>query len=322
LVGCGHMGKYHAAKLSAHPDVRFVGCYDIDPRRSEEIASRHRTKSFSSLELLAAEIEAAVVAVPTIEHDACSIPLLRRGIAVLIEKPLAVNSARAREIDRAAAASGAVLQVGHSERFSPVYRAARSRINRPGFVETHRLAPFKGRGHDVSVIYDLMIHDIDLLLDLTGSRPLDIQAAGVAVITETFDIVNARLTFPDNCVANVTASRISFKEMRKLRVFQKSGYISMDLASRELESYVLVDKNSEKANENPSFLKFNLGDNNVIIRENIDIPPGDNLEMELDSFVKAVSGLHAPLVGGQSGLAALEVAEEIENRCRQYQRNL
>ncbi len=322
MVGCGHMGKFHAAKLSAHPDVRFVGCFDIDPGRSEEIAARYRAKAFPSLENLADEIEAAVIAVPTAAHDACSIPLLQRGIAVLIEKPLAVDSARARLIDQAAAASGAVLQVGHSERFSPVYRAARSRINRPGFVETHRLAPFKGRGHDVSVIYDLMIHDIDLLLDLTGSRPIDIQAAGVAVITDTFDIVNARLTFPDNCVANVTASRISLREMRKLRVFQKSGYISMDLAGKELESYVLVDKDSEKANEAAAFMKFNLGDNTVIVRENIEIPPGDNLELELDSFVKAVSGLHAPLVSGKSGLAALEVAEEIENHCLQYQRKL
>lgn len=316
------MGQFHAAKLAAHPDVKFVGCYDIIHQKAKEIAARHNVRAFSSLDEISGEIDAAIIAVSTANHYACSIPLLSKGIAVMIEKPLAANSAEARSITEVAVTSNAILQVGHSERFNPVYRAARSRINRPGFIETHRLAPFKGRGYDVSVIYDLMIHDIDLLLDMSGSVPQDIQAAGVSVITDTFDIVNARLTFAEGCVANITASRISFKEMRKLRVFQKSGYISMDLAARQLESYVLSDKHSPIAVEASPFSKFNITDDSVIVRENIEIPPGDSLDIELDSFIKAVLGEIEPVVSGWSGLLALEVAEAIENKCLEYQLNL
>jgi len=184
------------------------------------------------------------------------------------------------------------------------------------------LAPFKGRGHDVAVILDLMIHDIDLLLDLTGSEPTSIEAAGVGVITETADIVNARLTFPTGCVANITSSRISTKEMRKLRVFQKSGYTSMDLAKGELESYSLVDHESSRAKQAGIFSKFSLPDGRVIVRENIEIPREDNLQSEIQSFVEAIKGEHPPLVSGEAGLSALKVAKHIEELCAQYQKTL
>jgi len=167
-----------------------------------------------------------------------------------------------------------------------------------------------------------MIHDIDLLLDLTGCEPSTIQAAGVPVITETFDIVNARLTFPDGCVANITASRISVKEMRKLRVFQKSGYISMDMAANKLESYSLVDESSDQAKQAGIFSKFSLSDGKTIIKNKDKVSRADNLESEITSFIEAVNGEHPPVVSGKDGLAALKVARQIEESCLQYQQSL
>ncbi|MEE9553487.1 MAG: gfo/Idh/MocA family oxidoreductase, partial [candidate division Zixibacteria bacterium] len=188
----------------------------------------------------------------------------------------------------------------------------------PKFVETHRLAPFKGRGDDVAVIFDLMVHDLDLILALTGSYPDRIDAAGVAVITDTVDIANARLSFPGGCVANITASRISIKEMRKLRVFQKSGYTSIDMASREAEQYVVAASDDESFKNAPVFGRFNLPDGRAVVRNNIEIPSGDNLQYEISSFINAVKGKHSPVVSGRDGLNVLRLATEIENRCKEF----
>lgn len=321
------MGRYHAAKLAALPDIKFVGCFDIIGEKAANLAAEYAVSSFNSFDKLADQIDAAIVAVPTSSHADCAIPLLENKVAVLLEKPIAPDITAAEKIVAAAERSGAVLQIGHSERFNPVYRAARPKIENPRFIETHRLAPFKGRGHDVAVILDIMIHDIDLLLDITGAPPEKIEAAGVGVITETFDIVNARLVFPSvagqaGCVANITASRISLKEMRKLRVFQKSGYISMDLAKSELEIYSLVGSESPRAKAAGPFSSFRMPDGRVIVRENSEIAAGDNLQNELNSFIEAVRGEHPPLVSGRDGIAALQVALQIEKLCADYQKNL
>jgi predicted dehydrogenase len=316
------MGRFHAAKLKAHQGVEFVGCQDVVYERAAQLASEFGCTAFKSMDDLFGKVSAVLVAVPTQFHLACSLPFLENKIAVLVEKPIAPDSSQAKQIVDAAAKSGAILQIGHSERFNPVYQAARPKINKPRFVETHRLAPFKGRGNDVAVIYDLMIHDIDLLLDLTGSEPSSIEAAGVGVITDTFDIVNARLTFPTGCVANITASRISVKEMRKLRVFQQSGYISMDLATREIESFVLAHTDSPVSQKAGPFSKFNLPDGKVIVREDIEVPQGDSLQNEINSFIEAVMGVHPPLVSGKAGLLAMRVAEQIEKLCADYLKTL
>ena len=322
LIGCGHMGKFHASKLALIPGIDFVGCHDIVPEKASEIAALYNCRIFESVEDFIGKIDAAIVATSTQSHAVTAIRLLDNKIAVLLEKPIAPDIQAAEKIVSTAATTGAVLQVGHSERFNPVYRAARSKIKSPRFIETHRLAPFKGRGHDVAVILDLMIHDIDLLLDMTHSEPSKIEAAGVGVITETFDIVNARLTFPTGCVANITASRISIKEMRKLRVFQKSGYISMDLAKAELEAYSLEASDSIKAAEAGPFSKFSLPDGKVIVRESADIPHADNLQSEIESFIKAIKGHQTPVVTGKDGLTALRVAKRIEQICTEYQKTL
>ena len=316
------MGRFHAAKLKAHPRIEFVGCYDIIPERAQKIASEFGCQAFAAMADFFDRAQAVLVAVSTKDHLACSLPFLENKIAVLLEKPIASNTNEARQIVAAARLNSTVLQIGHSERFNPVYQAVRQKINRPRFIETHRLAPFKGRGQDVAVIYDIMIHDIDLLLDLTGVEPDKIEAAGVAVITDTLDIVNARLTFPSGCVANVTASRISVKEMRKLRIFQQSGYISMDLATREVESYAIAAADSSLAKNAGIFGKFSLPNGRLIVREDIEIASGDNLQNEIESFVAAVQGIHPPVVTGEAGLAALSVAEQIEMLCADYQKTL
>jgi len=316
------MGKFHASKLAAIPEIKFIGCSDLDITRAKAIADQYNCVAYESPGDLLGEIEAVIIAVPTQYHLQSALPFLENGKAVLLEKPIAPDIEAAEKLVRAAETNQAVFQIGHSERFNPVFRAARKRIRNPRFIETHRLAPFKGRGHDVAVVLDLMIHDIDLLLDLTGSEPSAIEAAGVGVITETADIVNARLTFPDGCIANITSSRISVKEMRKLRVFQQSGYTSMDLAKGELESYSLVDPDSALARQAGVFSKFSLPDGRVIVRENSEIPREDNLQNEILSFVESIKGQHPPLVSGQAGLAALRVAIKIEQLCASYQKSL
>ncbi len=322
LIGCGHMGKFHASKLSVIQSADFIGCYDIKKEKAEEVAKLNGCKVFDSVDDFIGQVDAVIVAVPTQYHLDVSLPLLETGVAALLEKPIAPDLESAQKIVDTAKAGNAVLQIGHSERFNSVFRSARKLVKKPRFIEAHRLAPFKGRGHDVAVVLDLMIHDIDLLLDLTGSEPSEIEAAGVNVITETFDIVNARLTFPTGCVANITSSRISVKEMRKLRVFQKSGYISMDLAKAELEAYSLEKADSKKASKAGLFSKFSLPDGQVIVRDSSDIPRTDNLQSEIESFIEAIEGTHPPVVSGHDGLVALKVARKIEEICEEYKKTL
>jgi predicted dehydrogenase len=319
------MGKFHASKLAAIKGVEFMGCQDTIADRAQAIADQYHCRAFTEVADLIGSprrVDAVIIAVPTQYHSQAALPMLQNKIAVLLEKPIAPDLNTAELIVKTANDNDTVLQIGHSERFNSVFRAARGKINNPRFIETHRLAPFKGRGNDVAVILDLMIHDIDLLLDLTGSEPSKIEAAGVGVLTETFDIVNARLTFPTGCVANITSSRISLKEMRKLRVFQQSGYISMDLAKGELEAYSLVPGDSDKAKAAGLFSKFSLPDGQTIVREAGDIPRADNLQSEIESFIEAIEGKHPPVVSGQAGLTALKVATQIEQICAEYQKTL
>ena len=221
LVGCGHMGRFHAARLSEIPGIEFEGCFDVIPEKSEKTASEYSITNYESMESMLVRVDAASVAVPTTEHVEVASKFLDRGKSVLLEKPISPDIESAERLVNLAESKKAVLQIGHSERFNPAFMAVEKGISEPKFIETHRLAPFKGRGDDVAVILDLMVHDLDLVLALTKSIPEKIEAAGVAVITDSVDIVNSRLTFPNGCVANITASRISVKEMRKLRVFQK-----------------------------------------------------------------------------------------------------
>ncbi len=316
------MGRFHASKLADDSSVEFAGCYDIAISKSEGIASEYKVTSFENIESMLKNVDAVSIAVPTSEHHDVASRFLDHGIAVLLEKPISHDIETAEKLVALSESRETVLQIGHSERFNPAFLAVQNGIRDPKFIETHRLAPFKGRGDDVAVIFDLMIHDLDLILALTGSYPERTEAAGVAVITDTIDIANARLTFSNGCVANVTASRISIKEMRKLRVFQKSGYTSIDMASREAEQYVVAKSDDDSYRNAPVFGRFNLPDGRAVVRSDIEIPRGDNLRFEISSFMETVRGEHPAVVSGRDGLNVLRLATEIENRCGEYLKKL
>ncbi len=312
------MGRFHAARLSENKSADFVGSYDIDRAKSASLAKEYRTRHFDDMDALSREVQAVSVAVPTTAHLDVASVFLNAGVSVLLEKPIAADLDSARQLVDLSEKNNVLLQIGHSERYNPAFLAVKNGISDPKFIETHRLAPFKGRGVDVPVIFDLMIHDLDLIIALTGSVPNKIDAAGVAVITDTVDIANARLTFPNGCVANVTASRISIKEMRKLRVFQKSGYTSIDLAAREAEQYVVAAQNDEDYKRSSIFGRLSLPDSRAVIRKKVDIPSGDNLRFEIASFIEAVANGTPPAISGRDGYNVLAVATEIDRLCGDY----
>lgn len=316
------MGRFHAARLAEQSSVEFVGCHDIDSSRSVSLAKEYDVKSFDTVESIIGNVDAVSVAVPTISHYDVASKFLEAGVAVLLEKPITHDLESAEKLALLSEEKGVVLQIGHSERFNPAFIAVEGGISDPKFIETHRLAPFKGRGDDVAVILDLMVHDLDLILAMTGTLPDRIDAAGVAVLTDTVDIANARLSFKGGCVANITASRISIKEMRKLRIFQKSGYTSIDMAAREAEQYQVVESGDEAYKKAPVFGRFHLPDGRAVVRNSVEIPPGDNLKYEISSFVEAVRGEHPPVVSGRDGLNVLRVATQIEKLCRDYLKSL
>lgn len=312
------MGRFHASKLAADNSIEFAGCHDVDMSKGAAVASEYNITNFENIDSMIQRVDAASIAVPTLSHFEVASRFLESGIAVLLEKPISHDIESAEMLVALSESKNVIFQIGHSERFNPAFLAIQKGISEPKFIETHRLAPFKGRGDDVAVIFDLMVHDLDLILALTGSYPEQIDAAGVTVITDTVDIANARLSFSGGCVANVTASRISIKEMRKLRVFQKSGYTSIDMASREAEQFVVAASEDELYKNAPIFGRFDLPDGRAVVRNNIEIPEGDNLRFEISSFIGAVKGDHPPVVSGRDGLNVLRLATEIENRCKEY----
>lgn len=316
------MGRFHAARLSENNNAKFVGCMDIVLEKADKIASEYEIEKFDSVDSMLNRVDAVSIAVPTTEHLNVASRFLEKGISVLLEKPISYDIESAEKLVELAGLKNVVLQIGHSERFNPAFLAVEKGISEPRFIETHRLAPFKGRGDDVAVILDLMVHDLDLVLALTKSFPEKIEAAGVAVITDSIDIVNSRLTFPEGCVANITASRISVKEMRKLRVFQKSGYTSIDMAKREAEQYAVVSTDDKDYKNAPVFSRFHLPDGRAVVRKSVEIPTGDNLTYEIESFIDAVQGKHPPVVSGRDGLSVLKVAGTIEELCREYREKI
>lgn len=294
VIGVGYLGRFHAQKYAAMEDVELLGVVDIDVQRAGEIAAEVGTQSFARVEDLPVNPDAVSVAVPTTGHAAVAIPLLERGIAVLLEKPIAANIPEAQEIIAAAERGGALLQIGHLERFNPAFVALADAIRKPMFIEVHRISPFKERGTDVDVILDLMIHDIDIILSLVTSEIVSVEAVGVPVMTESIDIANARLRFASGCIANITASRISAEVMRKIRIFQPDAYISIDYAARAVDI-------------------FTLGEGKQILHARHEISESDALKAEIRSFVDAVRHGTAVVVDGPAGLKAFEVAQMIKD---------
>ena len=296
VIGVGSLGQHHARILAAMPHAELVGVVDIKPDRAKEVAAQYGTTAYLNASELVGRVDAVSIATPTVSHVAVALPFVESGAAVLVEKPLAATVEDADRLLAAADARGTVLAVGHTERFNPAVAAALPLVSRPKFVEIHRLGTFPERSLDIDVVFDLMIHDLDVLLATVGSEVESVEAVGVNVLTPRVDIANARLRFASGCVANVTASRISRDRVRKARFFQHDAYISIDYAAQELEVYRLAAQN---------------GGRPTIQGGRIDVENDEPLRRELDDFICAVRDQRPPVVTGRDGRAALALANRI-----------
>jgi predicted dehydrogenase len=298
VVGSGYLGRFHAQKWSSLPDCRLVAVADPDAAVRAAVAAELHTEAIADWRELLGRVDAVSIATPTPLHHPIARACLDAGIHVLVEKPVTTTADEARDLIQAAAANRRVLQVGHLERFNSAVQAIEGIVTRPRFIESHRLAPFRQRGTDVSVVLDLMIHDIDLIQSIVRSPLATVDAIGTAVFSDDLDIVNARLRFASGCVANVTASRVSVKTERKLRLVQDDAYLSLDLQQKIL---TLIRKGAPPAaGELPQF-----------VIEERSYEQGDALRLEIQAFVDSIRTGRPPLVGGEDGLAALETAIRI-----------
>jgi predicted dehydrogenase len=304
VIGVGSLGQHHARIYSGMPQADLVGVYDVDGARAKKVAHEYGTQAFASMDELAVCIEAASVVVPTDRHRDVAGKLLERGVHLLVEKPIAATTGEAEELVALAQQRGVILQVGHVERFNPVLSFLERWKSRPRFIEAHRLAPYPParlglppRGTEVSVVLDLMIHDLEVILHLVQSNVKDIRAVGVPVLSPSEDIANVRLLFESGCVANVTASRISKDRMRKIRCFFEDAYVSLDYQNQAGEVY----------------RKGLLG----IRREEIAVEKGEPLANELRSFVDCVMRRDRPVVSGEHAAEALKLAIAITQRMRE-----
>jgi len=297
VVGVGYLGRFHALIYSRMPDVELVGVADSDATRAASVADEAKTRALTPGELLA-QADAVSIVVPTTAHLDIARPFLERGTHVMLEKPIATTVDEAREIVALAEKSGALLQIGHLERFNAGVMALAERIEKPMFIEAQRMGGFKARATDVDVISDLMIHDIDIILALVKSEITHISASGTPVITNHIDIANARLEFANGAVANVTASRVSREDSRRIRVFEPNSYQSLDFIGQRLET---ARAEAKPGSEWPE-----------IVSETLEIQPVKPLDAELASFVDCVRSGRPPLVDGRVGLEALDVALKIK----------
>ncbi len=296
VIGVGALGKHHARILAELPDVELAGIVDINEQRAREIAGLVNAPWVTRAAEMLGRVDAVTIAVPTESHLDVAMPFLQLGTAVLVEKPLARDLGEAQEMLDAAAASGAVFGVGHTERYNPAVAAVRPLLDHPRFIEVHRLGTFPDRSLDIDVVFDLMIHDLDVVLSIVPSEVVAVDAVGVAVLTPKPDIANARLTFASGCIANITASRISRDRVRKIRIFQRDAYLSVDYAAQEVERWRLVKGDGARP---------------VIDGGKLEVAHEEPLKRELMDFVAAVREKRAPGVTGADGMRALQLAQRI-----------
>jgi len=300
VVGVGHLGRHHARLYASFPDVELVAVVDRDDARARSVASEYGCDALGIVGGLVGRIDAASVAVPTAFHRAVAVELLEAGIDVLIEKPLARELSEADAILQAAERNERLVMVGHTERYNPAVRALLRAVDAPRFFEIHRLAAFSARSTDIDVVLDLMIHDLDLLLELDGSEVVSIDAVGVAALTDKVDIANARIRFASGCVANLTASRISAEPLRRIRLFQSRTYLSCDTGARRVERYRLV---------------IGAGGAPSIEHDDLPVEPGEPLALELAAFAQAVRTRERPWIDGSKARRALELAHRVRDAC-------
>ena len=299
VIGVGHLGRHHARLLAAMPDVQLVGIADINEARAREIAAQYGTTAHTDWQALFGHVDAVTIAAPTEAHAEAATAFLDRGVHVLVEKPMTATTAQADAIIALARARGVTLAVGHTERFNPALTAVKPHLQQPRFIEVHRLGTFPERSLDIDVVFDLMIHDLDLVLDIVGDEVTSLEAVGVPVLTSRIDIANVRLRFANGCIANLTASRISRDRVRKIRFFQRDAYVSVDYAAQEVELYRLVPQSGRM----PAI----EGGKQAVSRE-------EPLKLELEDFVRSIRDGVPPRVPGEQGRAALALAERVVER--------
>lgn len=303
VVGVGYLGRFHAQKYAQAAQCELVGVVDARQEAREAVAAEVGTRAVADHRELLGAVEAVSIVTPTPAHYAMARDFLEAGAHVLVEKPITETAAEARELIELASRRGRILQVGHLERFNSAILAAEPHLRAPRFVECHRLAPYRERGTDVSVVLDLMIHDIDIVQTIVGAPVKSIDAVGTPVFSEDIDIANARITFANGCVVNATASRVSLKTERKMRIFEDDAYLSLDLQQKIL---TVIRKRSPA--EPPGPLPVTI--------EEQSLDPGDALKAEIDSFLACIREGRPPVVPGEAGLMALETAMRITEQVR------
>jgi predicted dehydrogenase len=299
VIGVGHLGKHHARILAALPGVDLAAVVDINAARAQEIAAANGSIALTDYREVLGKVDAVTLAVPTERHCEIALPFLNAGVHVLVEKPMARSLVEADDMIHAAARAGRIVAVGQTERFNPAVAAARPLLADPRFIEVHRLGTFPERSLDIDVVFDLMIHDVDIVLSLVKSEVEAIEAVGVPVLTGRVDIANARLKFANGCIANLTASRISRDRVRKIRFFQPNAYLSIDYAAQKLEVWRLVQ---------------GTGPTPAIEGGEVPVENEEPLKRELADFVEAIASNRAPMVTGADGRRALALATEIAAR--------
>ncbi|QQS37567.1 MAG: Gfo/Idh/MocA family oxidoreductase [Ignavibacteriales bacterium] len=321
VIGTGHLGKLHIKMFKQITNCELIGIFDSDLNHAKAAADEFDIRLFGKLDDLLNEVEAVSIAATTTAHYELAKLCLLKNIDVFIEKPITATISQAEELVAIAADKKKILQVGHIERFNPALLSLEKYIVQPMFIQTDRLAQFNPRGTDVAVVLDLMIHDIDIILSLVKSDVINVEASGVAVVSDTLDIANARLQFANGAVANVTASRISQKKMRKMRIFQRDNYISLDFVTGVSEVYRLLPVSEYVDSSFISFGEIGIGEKKKrLVYEQPEMKEVNALKYELELFVNTVLNKHKPVVSGEDGLRALKVAEIIIQKIEESQK--
>ncbi len=313
VLGAGHLGKIHLKLISQSSKFDLIGFYDPDKESAQQVSTEFGYHLFNSIDELIEAVDVVDIVTPTLNHFDCAKSAIKKGKHIFIEKPITKTVAEADQLNDLVKKHKVKGQVGHVERFNPAFTAVRETIKNPMFIETHRLAEFNPRGTDVPVVLDLMIHDIDIILSVVNSKVTNIHASGVSVISETPDIANARIEFKNGCVANLTASRISMKNMRKSRFFQKDAYISVDFLDKKSEVVKMKDV-PKNPDEFAMILQNAEGVKKQIYFEHPNIEQNNAILDELESFAKAIQNDTTPIVSLFQGTEALRVAQQIINK--------
>tara|TARA_Y100001970_G_C14197719_1_gene839151 strand:- start:982 stop:1971 length:990 start_codon:yes stop_codon:yes gene_type:complete len=308
IIGTGRLGSFHIEQYQTINNINIVGAYDVNNEQLDVIKNKYDITIFNNINELLKQCDAVSIATPTTTHFDIAKKAMHNNCHVLIEKPITKNIQEAQDLVQIAEEKNLIIQVGHIERFNPAfYGLINDKIN-PKFIESHRLAPFSTRGTDVDVILDLMIHDIDIVLSLVKSNVKEIRASGISVLSDNIDTANARVLFENGCVANMTASRIAQKTIRKFRFFEDAAYTTIDFLNPSIEKYILSNK---VPNKNSSYVVMNHMQNKYILYEKPDIHHHNALKKELENFVESIINVKKPIIDGFTGLNALKLAIKI-----------